>query len=781
MSTFPNFSNIAGYATKTLTDRRKGGPYAISKLNAWVRITSAVSSNSGDGLTMVSNPNFKLFGAAGVSSIYGNNDQSGTIGETWAGGAVNPSVGQGYRPSPIVESIEIDEGAGNLSRKASFSIKCFSKEQMEITTKYFLEPGFTVFLEWGWNTPNSMKGLVKPLTATNIASHQNFDNLTARRRKSSGEYDNYLGYITGGGISQEGDMWIINVKCTGFTELPAYLVNGDNSGDGDGNPSKKSSDYQNLSFESDLNIKRWMFAFNALPSNRKTPEVKSLRDKYDSSLRMIPIANVVNYINFDSTIADKINAKADGTWLGRNTIFGSKGAKQTQDGKTVSAEVPAGTKIVGDEKFIRFGTLMEIFNTMIMKGLKVGKENVSMYIHSDTTTCSAFDTIFSTDKSKLFIPNNKTPKFSLLDAKNSTKPLTKVPEDSIVNNSVTDKKGITIQFPFEGSITDSYVEKFGQYVSYVDTESTKNNGVNKDERQWGLLDDLYVNFDFAKGILEASNFTVKDALYQILNGMSSAVNNLWNFQILQIQAPNTTVIQTDSGDTTIKKGDDILAIREVNFTYKPKDNKPYQFSLIGTDSIFKDSSLDMDMSGAKMNQVIGTRISTKINKDTSPNMGKLFAEGLTDLVLAEINSKKEIAGDDDTKAGTETDEELKKKNYADFLGKLGTYPKVHLERSDIESGFDINKVTYVSTYEDSQLLKLSKEKEETKVSILLPINFSFSIHGISGIKRGDKFRVIGIPDKYYKQGFFQVLGVKHTIQNMEWVTQVEGGYRNTSY
>ena len=781
MSTFPNFSNIAGYATKTLTDRRKGGPYAISKLNAWVRITSAVSSNSGDGLTMVSNPNFKLFGAAGVSSIYGNNDQSGTIGETWAGGAVNPSVGQGYRPSPIVESIEIDEGAGNLSRKASFSIKCFSKEQMEITTKYFLEPGFTVFLEWGWNTPNSMKGLVKPLTATNIAPHQNFDNLTARRRKSSGEYDNYLGYITGGGISQEGDMWIINVKCTGFTELPAYLVNGDNSGDGDGNPSKKSSDYQNLSFESDLNIKRWMFAFNALPSNRKTPEVKSLRDKYDSSLRMIPIANVVNYINFDSTIADKINAKADGTWLGRNTIFGSKGAKQTQDGKTVSAEVPAGTKIVGDEKFIRFGTLMEIFNTMIMKGLKVGKENVSMYIHSDTTTCSAFDTIFSTDKSKLFIPNNKTPKFSLLDAKNSTKPLTKVPEDSIVNNSVTDKKGITIQFPFEGSITDSYVEKFGQYVSYVDTESTKNNGVNKDERQWGLLDDLYVNFDFAKGILEASNFTVKDALYQILNGMSSAVNNLWNFQILQIQAPNTTVIQTDSGDTTIKKGDDILAIREVNFTYKPKDNKPYQFSLIGTDSIFKDSSLDMDMSGAKMNQVIGTRISTKINKDTSPNMGKLFAEGLTDLVLAEINSKKEIAGDDDTKAGTETDEELKKKNYADFLGKLGTYPKVHLERSDIESGFDINKVTYVSTYEDSQLLKLSKEKEETKVSILLPINFSFSIHGISGIKRGDKFRVIGIPDKYYKQGFFQVLGVKHTIQNMEWVTQVEGGYRNTSY
>jgi hypothetical protein len=165
-------------------------------------------------------------------------------------------------------------------------------------------------------------------------------------------------------------------------------------------------------------------------------------------------------------------------------------------------------------------------------------------------------------------------------------------------------------------------------------------------------------------------------------------------------------------------------------------------------------------------------------------MGTLFAEGLTDLVLTDINSKKEISTGDE-KAGsteTETDEELKEKNYAEFLGKLGTYPKVDKERGDIKSGFDINDVTYVATYDDSQLLKMGKsEGSDDDVSILLPINFTFTIHGVSGIKRGDKFKVDGIPDKYAKQGFFQVLGIKHTIQGMEWVTEVTGGYRNATF
>jgi hypothetical protein len=59
----------------------------------------------------------------------------------------------------------------------------------------------------------------------------------------------------------------------------------------------------------------------------------------------------------------------------------------------------------------------------------------------------------------------------------------------------------------------------------------------------------------------------------------------------------------------------------------------------------------------------------------------------------------------------------------------------------------------------------------------MPIKFSFTIHGVSGIKRGDKFAVNGIPKAYEQTGFFQVTSVKHTITDMIWKTEIEGGFR----
>lgn len=769
MSTFPNFSNIAGYATDKL-EARKGSVYNVSKLNSWVRIISGVIGSEGTGMVMVSNPDYKLFRAAGdttTSTIYGSSTQSGVVGTTWNGNPINPNEGQGYRPTPVIDSLEIDEGAGNLSRKASFSVKCFSKEQMELATQYFLEPGFTIFLEWGWNTEDSMYGLVNsPIDADEIASHQNFKNITKRRMDSGGEYDNYLGYITGGGLSTEGDTWTINVNCTGFTELPAYLVNGDNSGakDENGNNPQEASDYATVKRESDLNKKRWMFAFNALPSNRKTNEIKALENDIDDSHRKLPLAHIVNYINFDEAIRDKINSKADGTSFSRAFNFGGG----TSNGERI--DIPAGTEIVGEEKFIRFGAFMKIFNTMIMSGLKIGNTEVSMKINSSNCICSAFPRIYSTDKSKLFIPNARTPDFDFQKAKNSTEQLSTIPSASF--NNMVESEDELIQFPYPADIKNGVLSYEGtDIVLMYKDETTIGNEINKSKNNYGMLDDLYVNFDFASNVMKNSNLTVKDSLYQILNGMSSAVNNLWDFQIVEEPKSN------DSDDGGLIR----LSIKELNFTYKPSNDTPYEFDLIGTNSIFKDSSLSMDISGMKMNQIIGTRISTKINKDTEPNLGVLFAEDLEDKILRKINSKK--ATDSGGGGGDgEDDEELKEKNYLDFLDKLGSYPSVTLSKSDIKSGFDVNKVLYKATYDNGQLLKTaSSESPNPEVSILMPINFSFSIHGISGIKRGDKFKVNGIPDKYSKQGFFQVIGVKHTISGMNWTTEVEGGFRNTKY
>ena len=68
-------------------------------------------------------------------------------------------------------------------------------------------------------------------------------------------------------------------------------------------------------------------------------------------------------------------------------------------------------------------------------------------------------------------------------------------------------------------------------------------------------------------------------------------------------------------------------------------------------------------------------------------------------------------------------------------------------------------------------------KSRGSLSHPLPIKYSFTILGTSGIRRGDMFNIVGIPEKYRKQGLFQVNAVTHSIEGMKWTTEVEGLYR----
>jgi len=93
--------------------------------------------------------------------------------------------------------MEIDEGSGTLSRKATFTITAYTKGQLDTLCEYFLEPGYSIFLEWGWNSSKSLRAYKKTLDIS-VADYQTFDNVNKAREKCEGLYDNYLGFITGG-------------------------------------------------------------------------------------------------------------------------------------------------------------------------------------------------------------------------------------------------------------------------------------------------------------------------------------------------------------------------------------------------------------------------------------------------------------------------------------------------------------------------------------------------------------------------------------------------------
>ncbi len=769
MSSFPNFSNISQYAQNVLDIRRKN-PLSVSTLNAWVRVASGV----GDGCVLLSNPNLSIFKAAGdtsIPSVYGNTAHSGVIGVTWGGGAIYaPGESQPLRPKPNVTSIEVDEGSGNLSRKASFSIKVYTLAQLEEITKYFLEPGFTIYLEWGWNDPKALDGPYQPTLSENyVVEAQSFSKVNERRSKAGGLYDCYLGFITGGTIGMDGDGWIIDVKCTGFTELPAYFMAADNVQKKDEKVVTQSLKFPTYKIQSekDLGRKRFMQMFNKLPSNRQTQIVKDLIDVVDTRGSLsIPVASPVNFINFDEAVKSAINDKTDGAFFGL-----INNSTQVRSGGG-DVEFPSGTKIVGDDAFVRFGVLMKIMNSIGIDGYKIGGKFVTMTIDTSATIISAFPEIFSTDKTKLFIPNAETPYFDLEQAATNTTP--QLVYDGVYPNNV--KYGdVDIQFP-----RPTLVAGGGADGVKIDFTNVTIPGSRIPEKKWGWLDDLYVNFDFAKGILETKNFVIKDALYQILNALSSAAGGLWDFQIEQVPSPTSV----DINGNKVEAGDYILKVVDLNLASNTSKDNVATFDVYGVNSIFTEAAFDMDISGEQMNRIIGNRLSADVNSSRPPYEGKLFATGLTDKILKEITIQNKPPVEEEAGTGETPDEEAEKqKNLELFLQKVGIFPKVDLEAGVVLEGA-LDQLIYIGCLNDLVVFDTKKaggdsiaNADENSVSVLLPIKFSFTTYGVSGIKRGDKFKVRGIPKKYADNGFFQVLSVKHTIEDMIWKTQIEGGFR----
>jgi len=747
MSYFPQFSSFKPHVQAKLNARRgksadgtrdlnTNNLLEVSKLNVWVRITSGV----GDGLVMTSNPDHTLFRAAGEGrGIYDGAGGNATIGVDWAGKSVSAGGGNLLRPKPVVTSLEIDEGAGNISRKATISITAFTKEQMEKVCEYFLEPGYTVFLEFGWNTPDSAGQLVT-INVNSIAAMQDFKKVNEKRVNSKGDYENYLGYITGGGISFDDGKWTITTNLTGYTELPFFLQT--HKGPKGETEKNETESFGPLSirFENNPGVKRFKLMFNDLPSERQTKVVKDL-------VKIGRVTDLKNYINFDDKIKEAINDLTRGT-----SILGQSINDEEVITESGNLEFPAGSEIVGNERFIRMETLMEILTKATVGGFKIGDKVVNVNFDISNTVIGAFGAIYSLDKSKLFIPNMNTPKFSI--------------------GSAVETGGQSLDVTGPNNTTDNSINKI---IEFPQRTSINRAGVVKSAFNWGYLKDLYVNFEFVKNIIGTKNFAIKDVLYNILNGLSSAVNSYWQFEII--------------GDAPDEN--DVINLKIVDLNFVSNTEIPeYELDLSGNNSIFIETSFDMDIGGAMMNQIIGKRLKASSQTDLT-NYG-VFSKK-EDKVLNRVSEIRASTDTEDTagaKSGEDEDEleRIKKERITDFLGKTGMYPKVeYTQASDIKvvTGTPIESFLYTATYNDSNLFSEYKGAADGtrtnstgEYSPLLPIKFSFTIHGISGIQRGDKFKVRGIPKTFYEKGFFQVTSVKHTVDGMMWKTSVEGSFRN---
>jgi hypothetical protein len=680
-----NAISAAGAANITKTPQsnfediqKTSGLENTSKLNTWVKaISGAVAKPSGSkGMILQSVQNWEAFdvgsfGASTNASYYGNTNilqpRSGTVGMDLNGDPIDTSeltTDRMLRPSPIITGLEIKEGQDQISRECSLSIKCFTLGQMEVIQTYFMEPGYTLYIEYGWNTPNLLGPIpftlfgkkIKPEEIIKAASNRglNYDTLHKLRVNSNGDFDCFLGFIVGGSVTSEGEIFNVTVNLRGQPGLPTYLQaqHRINKLNAEGKvvqkdpkiqyPPEQIEDVNKDTSSGDPVFKakqRFKYMFNELPAQRQNEEVKNLETNGD------PLVSLSRFINLDKTIQSNIAHYVDPDWTTRAAEFFNG---DFSDADTIKITNSEGTRVEIDKKelfsshrFIKMDLAIKILNSNnAVESYNVGGKKVSVRINIDNSVIGGFRYMFSTNPSKLIIPG-EMPDFLryFLNANDIT--------HGANVGGVFRAEHITIGGaaypPTDNSISGvSFVQKVGTAFGMPYIERPYH---------WGYLKDLYVNLDLFNAKIQQSNKTISEVLLDILNEMSSAANSYWNFQIVENKDKN---------------GDIILTVIDENFVGKPNGNSRKAFYHSGIQSPFLESNLDLSIPAEMANKLILSRLSHSSNPDSQFVQGGSFFNSKTDLFLQSVNSPKGLGTPPPTPPGPDTNpDDVKREKIVD--------------------------------------------------------------------------------------------------------------------
>jgi hypothetical protein len=842
MGFFPQLSNVYPELQKLLESRAnntnapwngqdvyKGG---VSGLSTWIRIVSTVDA----GLVMES-----VHSPSTFEKTYGNSDKPGILGyELDMKTPVEiDGIGRGLRPSPILTNLSVDEKAEGGSRLCSFDIQCYTQEQVDKLAQYLLEPSFHVLVEFGWNVSDAWKqrigggGAIEPC---DVVKYDNWSTIKKKRAESKFTYDAMLGIITGGGITfGDGETYNLSVQITGIGNVAEYMQTHRGASRTDTAKNNSGESFSPKTIAADVEDKQVGVAlfkqmFNALPAAKRIPTVynwfkspyKALRTKNESVINKWAYEG--NFVNFDEVVKEYLQK-----WLTKGTDIRTKGGE--------ALEIPSNVPLFDEERFIRFEMACAILNAYPIdlsphSSGGCGKTSRSFKINIRDTYIGGFPHMFSTDKSKLYIPNTTAPNFNLnkvllkstniddlefikFNDLNNTEyqsnlhpKVTELPSDerSKRNGSANDPatgqtRPVPYAFPCEYDLNSSV-------ISYTCDDSVL--PVIENKKYWGWLKDLYINFDFFCECLSKPNLVVRDVLYDMLNGMSGACNSMWKFQIQEKPITND------------KDGGYELTVTDMNFLGKvnPYPDGMALFQARGTKSPFIKSDFSVDTPGAMMSSIVQKKMADGSldgsNEGPRPLFGNVFSTDKIDrvgtILLAVKTTKEEKDKEKDKEPtgkvpGSDTDskEDAKAKSYELFANRAGVFSKLQDREGkidiadtmlDLKGSNDavIEDLLIVGTWNDPAALKqielidkglvkgvnfksqTKKEAQKQNPPIGLA-TFNFDIHGASGFKVGDQFRVEGLPSKFGPPCFYQVVKVDQALSTEGWTTSVKGSLR----
>lgn len=691
---FPQLGNIDKRIFDTIQGKASSNVRA-SEAMPWIRVTSCL----GNFLTMESSPTNDSF-----ATRYGDTGKSGRIGVEYPGGQAKSKYAEddsrGLRPSPIISSVSISQGNEGLSKKSSFTIICYSSGQATEVLKYFLEPGNMVLVEWGENTSISYKQKAA-MDKCSIVAYNNLRHVQQKRTNAHGMYDAVLGTITGGGMTYgDNETFEVNVELTAIGEIPAYLQHHKGISNG------KSKIQSGLTYEQhelddeDLPVGTSLFRqmFNDLPSHKRITALKNEGDKADSW-----VLDASNFLNMDKEISDDLRKQMSGG-AQLNSLN-----KEDGDPIVIESDVP----LFSDKRYIRCALafhILDLQDNVSTDAIKIGdcpNESKSQgTVQWYNTICRAHKNMFSTNSDYLYIPNKTAPMFDVIGAlSKKTKlnsvlpPLTgknvvKTPVSEGPNGEVKyelakeSKEGDVLIKNLHPKTYDPFLQESHYFpctepLNFDDQACFDNTYGNQiaDAGEWGFLRDLYINFDFFCDTMNKNGLVTKDVYYDLLNGLSSATNLYWNFQIV---VRGHTKIYSPGGATNSDpyykwkqkqiegpEGQEELQIIDASFGGRMTEAKGVGlagFQSRGATSPFLSCELNFEMTGPMKSQATARKLANAPknpnSEDKEVDFKGLFSDK-KDTVLEALNSV-QLAMTNDAKIAAEKKEKRERDNRSNW-------------------------------------------------------------------------------------------------------------------
>lgn len=713
----------ANYIISELNARKN--PTSLSRLRPWVSVTSNLSPG-------------KTLSTTSYTDVFGKN------GMYVENGSPN------YVSNPLVTEWSIDFSARGTLRKGTMKIKCFSISQLEELQKYFMEPGISVFVQWGWNHSASTGKSVFPKDLsvdTQRKYFRNYDSLYQARNAANGCYDNMLGIITKAESSVTGTEFTITCKISSVGELLSGLQPGDSGiPKPENNTDEDGASYgwfriQNMRGGNNPGLMNWAYFFNQLPTEFRKESIKKWGEKKGSGINPC-----TDFLMFDEVWLDDVRSETGDQgviWTSNEfKFYGKKFFTQT-DANPIS-----------QKKYVKFSAFVALWNRCADYVQAVQTDNkkspMLFRIRIDDTYCGAFKRIFSCNES-VFIPNKGSSNWYNEDSfYKAAKPAGDLPVDSrtgkgpeSIFNAVKGADGTIVSFPAVG--------KTPKYKDYT----------------YGWIGDLYIDNDLVTEALKNFNRPIKDTWDSILDTMSEASAGLWRFQMHE---------ESDDKQNWLQISDSNL----LNTNEKPT---PIVLDYMGPNSVFLEGSFNFDIPKGMANQIVMSRTVPK-TQSTQPGLKGLFSSQ-KDMVVTEEFLKSCFPPDPNPAPPGATEEEKEEELWKAFVNdaRILINPTISELAWSATVGADISDYLLAGASKNVELFQKFQRGNvvtgNTSSSGPLPIKVNFTILGMSGFKFGDLVKINGLPKQYSKAetGAFMITEVKHKVDNKLWTTECEAMFR----